>query len=210
VGVSGQPGQDVFAGEEQRVEVRLGASGGEDSVTAGEPEVAAGPVDEAPLHEGRDLGLVVGVDRGVDGREHRFGGDGGHSDRAVEVGDVAGVMEPHGVVGIERVGFAQRLGVADSGRVEVDGVDGGLQPRSIFRRGGPGRGAESFAECVDDTVHESRVLVCTVGAEQGVGAGIVGGMKGCCGGCRFGLGEQRSRHCEVSSFDERTADRGSH
>ena len=192
------------------MEVRLGTSGGEDSVTVGEPEVAAGPVDERRSDRGSRPRTGRRCRRGVDGREHRFGGDGGHSDRAVEVGDVAGVVEPHGIVGIERVGLAQRLGVADSGRVEVDGVDGGLQPRSIFRRGCPGCGAESFAECVDDAVHESRVLVCTVGTEQGVGAGIVGGMKGCCGGCRFGLGEQRSRHCEVSSFDERTADRGSH
>ena len=79
VNVSRRPGEDVFAGEEQCLEIRLGASGGEDSVAAGEAEVAAGPVDEAAFHEGGDLGLVVGVDRSVDGREHRFGGDGGHA-----------------------------------------------------------------------------------------------------------------------------------
>src|SRR5699024_10037943 len=65
VGVIGQSGEDVFAGEEQRLEVRLGAAGGEDPVTVGEAEVSAGPVDEAAFHEGGDLGLVVGVDRGV-------------------------------------------------------------------------------------------------------------------------------------------------
>src|SRR5699024_7710612 len=128
----GESGQEVFAGGEQRLEVRLGASGGEDSVAVGEAEVVAGPVDQPPLHEGGDLGLVVGVDRGVDGREHRFGGDGRHGDGAVEVGDVAGVVEPHGVVGVEGVDFTQGFGVADSGGVEVDGVDRGLQAGAVL------------------------------------------------------------------------------
>ena len=135
--------------------------------------MAAGPVDEAAFHEGGDLGLVVGVDRGVDGCEHRLGGNGGHGDGAVEVGDVAGVVEPHGVVGVEGVDFAQGFGVADSGGVEVDSIDGSLQSGAVLRRGGALSGAESFAECVDDVVHERCVFVCAVGAEERIGTGRV-------------------------------------
>lgn len=153
--VSRRLGEDVFAGEEQCLEVRLGASGGEYSIAAGEAEVGAGPVDEAAFHEGGDFGLVVGVDRGVDGGEHRFGGDGGHGDGAVEVGDVAGVVEPHGIVGVEGVDFAQSFGVADACGVEVDSVDGGLESersfaeaaRSVVRNRSP---SASTTSCMSD------------------------------------------------------------
>src|SRR5699024_12851519 len=57
----GESGKDVFAGEEPRLAVRLGASGGGASVAVGEAGVVAGPVDQAPIPARRAPSLVGAV-----------------------------------------------------------------------------------------------------------------------------------------------------
>ncbi len=120
-------GEGGFPGEEERVQVGLRAPRGEDAVAVVEAGEAAHPGDEPALHECADRRLVVGVDRGVDGGEHRLGGDGRQDHRAVQVCGVGGVVEPHRVLEEEVVDLADRVRGADTGAVEVDVVDQSLQ-----------------------------------------------------------------------------------
>lgn len=69
--------------------------------------------------------LVPGVQGGVDGGEHRLAEHGRDDDRAVEVGEIAGVVEVDRVTQIDLVQLVQhRAGVVERA-VEVDPVDEG-------------------------------------------------------------------------------------
>ncbi len=116
----------LLAGEQHRLEVGLRAAAGEDAVGAlAEADPARRPVDEAPLDEGAARRLVPGVQGGVDRREDRFAEHRRDDDRAVEVGQVARVVEVDGVTEVHVGQLVQRRGGVAERAVEVDGVDHG-------------------------------------------------------------------------------------
>nr|BFF16837.1 hypothetical protein GCM10025730_03580 [Promicromonospora thailandica] len=158
----------LLARQEQGLEVRLGAARGEDAVgaTGGEADPARRPLHEAPFHERGDRGLVVGVDRGVDGGEHRLGAHRGQRHGAVQVRGVGGHVEPDRVLRVQLACLAQRLGRAGRRPVEVDGVDKVLQLGAAGAREGLGDGREPGRDVARDVADRVRVGVGRGPAQQ--------------------------------------------
>jgi hypothetical protein len=154
------------AGEEEGLEVGLGTAGGEHSVAGPEADAAGGPAHEPLLHEGRDQRLVVGVHGGVDRGEHCLGGHGREHDGAVQVREIGGVVEPHGVGGVELVGLAQGRGVPHAGAVEVGGVHEALEVSTIGADGGGAHGAEPLGGVAGDLAEQLLVGVGGAGGQQ--------------------------------------------
>ncbi len=112
--------------QQQGLEVRLGAAAGEGAVGGrAEPDPLGGPVDQPPLDEGAARALVPGVQGGVDGGEHGLSEHGGDDDRAVEVAQVAGVVEVDGVTEVDLAELVEGRGGVAERPVEVDRVDDG-------------------------------------------------------------------------------------
>jgi hypothetical protein len=118
----------LLAGEQQRLEVGLRAAGGEHAVGGGpEPDAFVGPVDELALDEGAAGRLVPGVEGGVDGGEDRLAEHGGYDHRAVEVREVAGVVEVDGVPEVDVLQLVEHRGRVVQRLVEVDPLDPGRE-----------------------------------------------------------------------------------
>ncbi len=121
----------LVAGQQHGLEVGLGAAAGEDAVGAlAEADAAGGPVDQTALDEGAAGALVPGVQRGVDRGQHRLADQGGDDDRAVEVREVARVVEVDGVAEVDLFelvegggGVVQRLFEVDAGHRGGEAVD---------------------------------------------------------------------------------------
>ena len=126
---SGEPlGADLglLAGQQQRLQVGLRAAAGEDAVGGrAEADAVGGPVDQPALDQGAAGALVPGVQGGVDGGEHGLAEHGRDDDRAVEVGEVAGVVEVDGVAEVDLAELVEGGGGVAERPVEVDGVDDG-------------------------------------------------------------------------------------
>lgn len=126
----------LFAGEQQGLEVGLAAATGEDPVgVLAEADALRRPVDEAALDEGAAGALVPGVEGGVDGGEDRFAEQRRDHDRAVEVGEVAGVVEVDGVAQVDAFELVQGGCRVGERALQVDRGD----PRG---QGGRGDAAE--------------------------------------------------------------------
>ena len=122
-----QPVHGLVAGEQQRLEVGLGAAAGEDAVRGvAEAELRGRPVDEAALDQRAARALVPGVQRGVDGGEDGLAEQRRDDDRAVEVGGVRGVVEVDGVAEVDVLQLVQGGGGVRQRRVQVHGVDPAL------------------------------------------------------------------------------------
>lgn len=148
-------GLGLLAGQQQCLEVGLRAAGGEHAVGGrAEADALVGPVDELALDERAAYRLVPGVQRGVDGGEDGLAEHGRDDDRAVEVGEVARVVEVDRVPEVDlfqlvedRRGVVQRLvqvdpldagseGVdRDAGERTVGGGEFGRHPLDSFRHG---------------------------------------------------------------------------
>ena len=90
------------------------------SAAVAEADALGGPVDQPALDEGAAGALVPGVQRGVDGGEHRLAEQRGDDDRAVEVGEVARVVEVDRVPEVDALQLVERGGRVAERRVQVD------------------------------------------------------------------------------------------
>src|SRR5690606_8658994 len=90
-----------------------------------EADAAGRPVDELALDQRAAGRLVPGVQGGVDGGQHGLAEHGRDDDRAVEVGEVAGVVEVDGVPEVDVLQLVQGGRGVQQGPVEVDPVDAG-------------------------------------------------------------------------------------
>ena len=164
LGILPVPPQRLSPGEDQALEVGLGAAAGEDTVRVrAEADPVGGPADEPLLDEGAAGALVPRVHGGVHRGEEALGEDRGQGDGAVEVGDVRRVVEPDRVAQVE-VGDLTEGDIEAGGRVvEVDGVHGGGQ---VGDRG-PGRGGV-----------RGQVLGHEIGHQGHAGAVLRGGVLG--------------------------------
>ena len=156
--------QGLAASQDEALEVGLGAATREDAVRLrAEADPLGGPADEALLDEGPAGALVPGVDGGVHRREEALGEDRGQGDRAVEVGDVGGVVEPDRVPEVE-VGHLGERRLEVGGRVvEVHGLHRGGEVGD----GGSGRGRSGREVPGDEIGHPGHAV------DVGVG-GVVG------------------------------------
>lgn len=75
--------------------------------------------------------LVPGVEGGVDRGEHGLADHGRDDDRAVEVGEVARVVEVDRVAEVDLFELVQRGGGVEEGRVQVHGVDAGVSSSTV-------------------------------------------------------------------------------
>ena len=159
-------------GQQQRLQVRLRATAREDAVgLRAEADAAGGPVDQLALDQGAARALVPRVERGVDGRDEHLGEQRRHDHGAVEVGGVAGVVEPDGVVEVDLAQLREHPLEVERGAVEVDGVDLG---RGVGGGDARERALESrqvAREVVDTAVQRRGVLVDRVDREQVVRGG---------------------------------------
>ena len=111
----------LLACQEEGLEVGLGASAGEDAVRAvAESDAVGGPLDQVTFDESGAGALVPRVHRRVDGGKYYLAKQRRNDDRAVEVGQVARVVEVDRVPQVDTFQFAERgLRIAER-RVQVD------------------------------------------------------------------------------------------
>ena len=124
-----------------------------------EADAGGRPVDEFPLDQGAAGRLVPGVQGGVDGGEHRLAEHGRDDDRAVEVGEVAGVVEVDRVPEVDVLQFVQHRGGVAQRLVEVDRVDarGEVVDRDAGER--PVGGGEFGGHPLDSFGHGAAVVL---------------------------------------------------
>ncbi len=99
-----------------------------------EADPPCGPVDQPPLDQRAARALVPRVERRVDPGEHRLAEQRRDDDRAVEVGEVARMVEVDGVVQVDAVELVQCGGRVAERPIEVDRADDGFE----FGRGHAG------------------------------------------------------------------------
>lgn len=167
---SREAGECGLAGQEERLQVGLGAAGGEHPVGGGEAEAAADPADQPPLDEGADAGLVVGVHRGVHRRQHGLGGDGVDVERAVQMRQIGRMVVPDGLGEDELVDLAEHLLAPDAGSVQVDG---GHALGELAGRGAGGRSLDRGEPGGDPLGRLGHQTPVSVGARRVDEAGLV-------------------------------------
>ncbi len=164
----------AVAGEQQPLQVGLGAAAGEDAVGGrAEPDPLRRPVDQVPLHERAPAALVEGVQAGVDGADEHLGEQRRHHDRAVEVGGVRRLVEPHRVVEVDPAHLDQRLLGVVQRPVEVDVRDQLGRLLGLHAGRGPGHPAHRLREMIDAQPHRGDVLVDVLWVEEVVQGGLV-------------------------------------
>ena len=119
-GVVGQLLADRVTRQQQRHQVGLGAAAGEDAVGGRtQAQTFGGPVDQTLLDQGAAGALIPGIEGGIDRAEQAFRPDTRQHDRAVEVCDVARVMEIDGILQVERLELLQARFQILEGRLEI-------------------------------------------------------------------------------------------
>ncbi len=173
--VTGQAIADVLARQQQAHQVGPGAAAGEHAVgLVAEADARAGPVDQA-LFDQRPAGaLVPGVQRRIERRHQHFSEQRRQHHRAVEVGDVAGVVEVHRVAQIELIQLAQRgTGVAQRA-LQIDSFEIGSQ---FLRKDAAERlllALQTLLHQVQPLLQELAVVIVIAAGEQPVADGAGG------------------------------------
>jgi hypothetical protein len=118
----------LVAGDVQRLQVGLRAAAREDPVgVIAEPDALGRPVDEPPLDHRAAAALVPRVQRRVDRREDRLAQERRDCDGAVEVREVARVVEVDGVAQVDPLDLVEGDVEVAERRVEVDPRDRRLE-----------------------------------------------------------------------------------
>ena len=157
----------AIAGDGQRHQVGLGAAAGEHPVgVVAEPDPGGGPVDQLLLDQGRAGALVPGFHRRVERRGDRFGEDRRQRDGAIEMRDVARMMEMHGVIEIEPMDlFEAGIEIAER-PVEIDRLERGLQLVGLDAAAGALRLGQRVADQIHAALHARSVGIETRFTEQ--------------------------------------------
>ncbi|MGX1252617.1 hypothetical protein RKD48_005128 [Streptomyces ambofaciens] len=185
-------GLRLLAGQQERLEVGLGAARGEHPVgRRAEADPGGRPVDQFPFDERAARRLVPGVQGGVDGGQYGLAEHRRYDDRAVEVGEVAGVVEVDGVAQVDVLQLVEDRGRVVQGPVEVDPVDAGGE--GVHRDTGERAvgGGDSGGHPLDSFGHGAAVLL---------RGGVVEQVRAHVGVLRWGRSE-RGRRGRNPRFD---------
>ena len=107
-----------------------------------EPDPPRGPVDQPPLDQRPSGALIPRVQRGIDAGQHHLAEQRGDDDRAVEVREVARVVEVDRVAQVHAVELVQRGARIPQRRVQIDRADHGFELRGRHSRERPARGGD--------------------------------------------------------------------